>query len=119
MDISVASATRQGLTLGPLFLYTERVAAAQGMNPGEAADLLFHLSEQPGNPVTLLVEGRPVPAQRHEILALGDWVVTTVDPSIAVCVAGSREVAVPRLEKADMKLWEGPILEQVDENSKQ
>jgi hypothetical protein len=117
MDPSVADAARQGLTLGPLLQYVERVAKVQGINARDAANFLIHLSQQSGDPDTLIVEGRSVPAYRHDIMATGDWTVTTLDPDIAVCVAGGREVAVPQLQRADMKLWEVPLSEQVDDMS--
>jgi hypothetical protein len=115
MDVSIADTTRQGLTLGPLFLYIEPLANAQEVSHAEATNLLVQLSEQPGVPTTLTVEGSLVPARRHDILATGDWAITTLAADVAVCVAGNRGVAVPSLDKANMNLWEDTLLEQIDD----
>jgi hypothetical protein len=109
MDTSVPDATRQGLTLGPLFLFIARLAEAEGLSPGDAAKQLVDLSGQPGTASTLVVEGHSVAARRHDILTTGDWAITTLDSDVAVCVAGRRGVTVPALERVDMTLWEGPI----------
>jgi hypothetical protein len=115
MDVSAGDTPWQGLTMGPLFLYIERLANAQRVSQAEATRLLVQLSGEPGAPTTLIVEGSPVPAHRHEILATGDWAVTTLAADVAVCVSGGRGIAVPRLNRADMRIWEESLIEQTDD----
>ncbi|MGK5684882.1 hypothetical protein [Actinoplanes sp. URMC 104] len=112
MDASLTG-SRQGLTLGPLLNLVGRLAETLDISAAEAAEQLAGLSEQPGEPATLIVGDRTVRSRRHDVAATGDWTVTTVEPGTAVCVAGGPQVAVPRLVSADMALWSAPLTEQV------
>jgi len=115
MDLSLADPVRRALTIGALLPFAERLAAAQGIPTREASEFLVRLSEKSGDPATLTVNDEAVTAIRHEVPALGYWVVTAVDSNYAVCVAGRRQMRLPGLKAADMKVWEEPILQQVAE----
>jgi hypothetical protein len=117
MNPSIDQPPRQGLTVGVLLLFIDYLVLVEGMDPQTAAEELVRLSMQPGTPTMLTMEGKPVAAHRHEILGTGAWVATSLDPKTAVCVAGSSTTATPRLEAADLKLWEGPLREQINEAS--
>jgi hypothetical protein len=108
MDPSLAGETGLGMTQNALLSFSHRLTDIAGISPREAGRLAVNAAMSAGSEVMLTINGEPVSAKRHE-LPTGDWVVATVDPMRAVCVAGKNGVALPELHPADLTPWMEPL----------
>lgn len=115
MNPAVPDATLQGLVTKGLLEFSPRLMSARHISAREAAEAMVQLAQGPGTRTSLTVRDGVIDARRYEVPLTGDWVVVAVNQNYRVCVAGKRDVGVPRIEAAEIALWETPILEQVAE----
>jgi hypothetical protein len=98
--------------MAALLPFTDRLAAITEMSSGEAAAAVARLSALPGAETSLVINGAPVTAQRHELPHTRDWAVTATDPRFAVCIAGRAGFDPPELCPADLAPWTKSLQEQ-------